>query len=138
MGHPTTEAVTVVVADADAELRQTMARRLGSSFGRVLEVATAEEALGLCGAHAVDLVAASARLGGMGVVEMCSELRRRAGPPVVAYALGSETVDAARWLGSGGAGCVPGAEPTVVTAHCRAVLRRTLDPRRRGTLLEVP
>jgi len=115
---------TVLLVDDDDTLRQEVAAGLVERFDRVLEAPSAEIALYLCGTHAVDVVATSALLPGMGADALCSELSDHAGPPVVAYRVPGEGSGRARWLDAGGADCIGGTEPELVAARCHSVVRR--------------
>ena len=129
--RPTSERITILVVDSDDASRRAVARGLASEGDRVIEATSAELALYTCGAHAVDLVATAAHLPGMAADDLRAELRGHGGPPVVAYRIGTDPAQQARWLDSGGADCLAEGDPALIAARCRAVLRRsrTFRPR---------
>lgn len=117
-------ATTIVLVDPDGTLRPSLAATLlRRSCDRVIEAETAEAALDACRSHAVDLVAASARLPGIGAAGLCAELRGGGGPPVVAYRMGVDAESHIRWLDAGGADSLSGDDPALLAARCRSVLR---------------
>ena len=121
-----------MVVDEDDGTRTLVALGLADAFDRVLEVSSAEMALYSCVRHAVDVVATSIHLSGMGADLLCTELVDHAGPPVVAYDLPDSGDRRTHWLEEVRADCMSGHEPSVVAARCRAVVRRTrLGPRPR-------
>jgi DNA-binding response OmpR family regulator len=126
----TSDATALVVED-DEDHRHEVVVRLSRRFGQVLEAPSAEMALYVCGSHVVDVVAASACLPGMGAEGLCAELVGNGGPPVVAYRIPGGGPERARWLAAGGADCTPSGDPALVTARCRAVLRRAPSGRHR-------
>lgn len=120
-----TEApITILLVEADPAARPTIAAALRRACDRLIEARSAEIALYLCGAHTVDLIAASARLPGIGAAGLLAELRSGGGPPILAYRMGLDPELHIRWLESGGAGCLAGDDPAMLAARCRAILRR--------------
>lgn len=118
-----TRRATVLLVDGDARQRRSLAGSLHAVVDRVIEAESPELALGECSVHAVDLVATSAQLPGMGACALRSELVGRGGPPIVAY--GEGDVDRrVRWLDAGGADCVPTIDGRTLAARCSAILRR--------------
>lgn len=116
-------ATTIVLVEPDGTLRPTLAAALlRRSCDRVIEAETVEAALHACRAHAVDLVAASARLAGVGAAGLCAELRG-GGPPIVAFRMGADAESHIRWLDAGGADSLSGDDPALLAARCRSVLR---------------
>lgn len=114
---------SILVADDDLVFRRSIASRLASTCDKVIEVATAEIAVYLCGAEEIDLVVASGRLPGLGARGLCAELRL-GGPPVIAYHLGDDPDVHIEWIADGGADGVSGDDPALLVARCRAILRR--------------
>jgi DNA-binding response OmpR family regulator len=121
-----TEApTTILLVDADPSARLTIAAALlRRASDHVIEARSAEIALYACGAGSVDLIIASARLPGIGADGLCAELRSGGGPPIVAYHLGTDPELHIRWLASGGADSLVGADPALLAARCRSILRR--------------
>jgi DNA-binding response OmpR family regulator len=115
--------VTLVLLDGAATGRL-VAPRLAATCDRLIEVATAEEALAACSAHVVDLVVTSARLGEADVKRLCAGLTRVGGPPVIAYGIGVDPDAHIGWLSSGVLDCLSGDDAVLLGARCRAVLRR--------------
>ncbi|QYG92485.1 hypothetical protein HC251_08545 [Iamia sp. SCSIO 61187] len=120
---------TIVVVDTDPTLRRAIAAALlRRAVHRVIEAESVAAARAACGAGAVDLVAASARLPDAGAEALCAEMRRHRGPPVVAYRVGAAADAHIRWLDAGGADSVAGDDPVLVAARCGAALRRARTP----------
>jgi len=119
------EPITILLVEDDLGLRPSIAATLlRGACDRVIEAGSAELALYACGAHAVDLIAVSAQLPGIGASGLCTELQRGGGPPIVAYRVGVDAESHIRWLSSGGADSLSGDDPVLLAGRCRSVLRR--------------
>lgn len=118
---------TVLLVDHEAATRAVLGPRLRRGCGRVLEADSVAAALVTCREHVVDLVVVSARVPD-GAEDLCRELRRRGGPPIVAYGVGTSPDAHIRWLDAGGDDCLSGDDPVLLAARCRATLRRHRIP----------
>lgn len=114
---------TVLVVDGDDDLRHEVAERLAGRFARVLQASSAEIAVSVWAAHEVHVVAASARLRGMGADGLCAARDDRDVPPVVIYDVAAAGFERSRWFGAGGADCMAGRDPALVVARCRRLVR---------------
>lgn len=127
------EARLLLVED-DERIRQALGLALADEGCDVVEAASGEEALGLLGSTAVDVVLLDLMLPGMDGLDVCRTLRARGDLPIIIVSARTDTADVIEGLEAGADDYV--SKPLIASelaARIRALLRRRLgagEPRR--------
>src|SRR5262249_32611494 len=91
----------ILVVDDEASIRRALTVNLATLPARVLEAATAKDALVVAGAEKLDLVVLDLGLPDRGGIEVCSELRRWSSVPIVVLSARHAEAEKIRLLNAG-------------------------------------
>ena len=121
------QGANILVADDDANVRELVRMYCGREGMTVLTAEDGGQALSLIGSHPVDAVILDVMMPVMDGLEVCRELRRTSGVPILMLTARGEEIDRVLGLELGADDyIVKPFSPRELVARVKAVLRRTL------------